>query len=65
MNDQRVLIVEDEFMTINAISDSLDALGYQVAGSAMSAIEALDILDNEKVDIAILDINIKGERDGI
>ncbi|MBD79573.1 MAG: DNA-binding response regulator [Crocinitomicaceae bacterium] len=61
----RVLVVEDEFMTIHNITVSLSEVGYRIAGMAKNANEALKILESKDVDIAILDINIQGEKDGI
>ena len=63
MKDLRVLIVEDEFITIEAISSILKEMNCKIAGDAMSAEEAIAILDKGETDIAILDINIKGSKD--
>jgi DNA-binding LytR/AlgR family response regulator len=64
-NQIRILIVEDEFMISEDIAMRLLDFGYSVAGVAPSATKALTILENENVDLALLDINIKGEMDGI
>lgn len=61
----QILIVEDEFITQKTISNQLKEIGYQIAGTAMSADEAIEILKNEVVNFVILDINIKGEHNGI
>lgn len=61
----QVLIVEDEFITQKTISNSLIEIGYEVSGLAMSAEEAIDFLKSETVNFVILDINIKGEKNGI
>ncbi len=66
MADQvRILIVEDEFITMDALRDSLTGMGYAISGDAMRADEALRVLDEGKTDLAILDIHIKGARSGI
>ncbi len=65
MNELRVLIVEDEFITIEAISGILEEMNCKISGDAMSAEEAIAILDKGETDLAILDINIKGSNDGI
>ena len=44
----RVLIVEDEYLTINNIQESLVEMGYQIAGMAKNAEEAIQILDQGK-----------------
>ena len=65
MSPLRILIVEDEFITLDALRDALEGMGYAIAGDAMRADEALDILEQGKTDLAILDIHIKGSRSGI
>ncbi|MGD1846517.1 MAG: LytR/AlgR family response regulator transcription factor [Salibacteraceae bacterium] len=60
-----VLIVEDEFLTADTIKDGLEEIGYRVSGMAKDAVEAFTILEKGHTDIAILDINIQGARDGI
>lgn len=66
MSDQvRILIVEDEFITMDALRDALTNMGYAIAGDAMRADEALAILEEGQTDLAILDIHIKGARSGI
>lgn len=61
----RILIVEDEFVTLDLLRDYLEESGYEVSGDAMSANEAITILEQGQTDFALLDINIKGNRDGI
>lgn len=60
-----ILIVEDEFINMDLLQDYLVQSGYQIAGDAMSAQEAIDVLERSSTDLAILDINLKGEKDGI
>jgi len=64
-NQVRILLVEDEFITLETLSEYLEKSGYQIAGDAMNADEAIAVLDQGETDIAILDINIQGDRDGI
>jgi len=61
----KILIVEDEYFTSSNLKSILTKEGYQVGGIAKSANEALIILQNSKIDLLILDINIDGEKDGI
>lgn len=61
----RVLIVEDEFITLDALRDELEDIGYEISGDAMRADEALEILERGDTDIAILDIHLKGSESGI
>jgi DNA-binding LytR/AlgR family response regulator len=61
----RLLIVEDEFITMDLLRDYLVQSGYEISGDAMSAEEAMDVLERSSTDLVILDINLKGEKDGI
>lgn len=60
-----ILVVEDEYITQKTISVLLDEMGYNVIGTAMNATEAIAILSEKKVEFALLDITIQGEKDGI
>ena len=62
---KNILIVEDELLIAEDIKYNLERLNYNVSGIAIRASEALTILENNSVDLALLDINIKGELDGI
>ncbi|TAD86240.1 MAG: DNA-binding response regulator [Bacteroidetes bacterium] len=61
----RILIVEDEFVTLDLLRDYLEESGYEVSGDAMSAEEAIAILEKGETDFAMLDINIRGKENGI
>lgn len=66
MNDQvQVLIVEDENIVAMGLEDTLQSEGYGISGIADEGKEALHILKKRPVDIILLDIQIKGEWDGI
>jgi len=65
MEKIKIFIVEDEFFIAQDISIRLQKLGYQVIGVADSAENALRELKNQKPDICIVDIKLKGEIDGI
>jgi DNA-binding LytR/AlgR family response regulator len=60
-----VLVVEDEFMIAEDISMRLSDFGYNVAGVAPSASMAIEILEGIGADLALVDINIDGDMDGI
>lgn len=60
-----VLIVEDEWITSEEIKEVLEADGFTIVGQADNAEDALKIVRNHPIDIALLDINIKGALDGI
>ncbi|NQZ77854.1 MAG: LytTR family transcriptional regulator DNA-binding domain-containing protein [Ekhidna sp.] len=60
-----VLIVEDEWITSEGIKDVLERNELDVVGQYDNAEEALNYVKKEVVDVAILDIKIKGDKDGI
>lgn len=61
----RVLVVEDEFIIAEDISETLRHLGYQVAGNATGYNEAIKLLDTQNPDIVLVDINLGEKKDGI
>ena len=61
----RILIVEDESIIAAEIETTLIKLGYRIAGKARNGDKALDLLASARPDLALLDIDIKGSRDGI
>ena len=65
MEALNVLIVEDEMIIAESISDMLEDLGYEVADICIRAKSALDKIKSNPPDIALFDINLKGEEDGI
>ena len=64
-NIYNILVVEDEWISAEFISDSILSLGHNVVGIASSAKEALSIAKSEELDLVFMDINIKGPVDGI
>ena len=64
-NSVNILIVEDNFILAKDIAVRLSK-NYNIVGSVPSAEEAIEILgSNDNIDIAIIDIILKGSRDGI
>jgi CheY-like chemotaxis protein len=61
----RVLVVEDDAIIGMDIEHRVRKLGYEVCGVADSAGEALDIAFRTQPDIALMDIRLRGEVDGI
>src|ERR1700744_6364646 len=60
-----VLIVEDESIVALDLQESLEAEGYTVSGVADNGVEALERYTALHIDLVLLDINIKGDWDGI
>lgn len=61
----RILIVEDEPIISDDIESTLLSNDYDVAGKAYSSTQALDMLLTRYPDLVLLDIAIKGDKDGI
>jgi CheY-like chemotaxis protein len=57
----RILVVEDEMLVAALLEDRLEALGCHVVGPAAGVAEALALLGAERVDAAVLDVNLGGE----
>jgi CheY-like chemotaxis protein len=55
---QRILIVEDEPFITLALEAMLPDLGFDVAGSAAKVSAALELIARERIDCAILDVNL-------
>lgn len=64
MNPSRILIVEDESIVALDMASRLRRLGYDVIGIAASGDEAIH-LANSSIDLALMDIRLRGGIDGI
>lgn len=61
MSGHSILIVEDEPLIAMMLEDFLDSLGHKVSGTCDSVQGALDEVEKGGFDLAILDVNLKGE----
>ena len=61
----KVLIVEDEFFIALDAQTQVENIGCTVVGIAVSADEAIAIVEREAPDIVLMDIRLQGGRDGI
>jgi CheY-like chemotaxis protein len=57
----RILVVEDEFLVAMASADLLTDSGCIVAGPVSSVKQGMQLIEQEAIDGAILDINLRGE----
>ena len=57
-----VLIVEDESLIAMMLEDFLDSLGHVLAGTCETVPDALARIDEGGFDVAILDVNLNGQR---
>jgi len=58
----RILVVEDELLIAMMLQDIIADLGFLAVGPAMRLKDALDLIEREPIDGALLDINLHGER---
>lgn len=61
----KILVVEDEMLIGAKIAMQLTNMGYEVSGILPRGEEAILHVKDNNVDILLLDINLKGELDGI
>jgi DNA-binding response OmpR family regulator len=62
LKGKRILVVEDEALIAVMVEDMIADLGGIVVGPAASIQAALALAQNEALDAAILDVNVRGER---
>ena len=65
MSQKKILIVEDESIIAEDISDSLISLGYGISGMVYSGEEAIEAAAKFRPDLILMDVNLQGEMDGI
>jgi CheY-like chemotaxis protein len=65
MEKARILIVEDEAIIAMEIENQLQSLGYEVTSIVDTGEKAIKKADEDKPDLILMDIRIKGEMDGI
>lgn len=57
-----VLVVEDEFLIAMELNDVLRGAGFRVIGPVNTVAVALDRIQAERPDAAVLDVSLRGER---
>ena len=65
MSKYKVLIIEDEKHISESLGEMIEILGHEISAVADSFDEALKCLDRYETDIALVDIQLKGEKTGI
>ncbi|MEM6327408.1 MAG: response regulator transcription factor [Bacteroidota bacterium] len=60
-----VLVVEDEMVVARDLQEMLTAMGYRVPDVAGSAEEALYLAELHEPDLVLIDIVLRGDRDGV
>ncbi len=61
----RALIVEDEALIAEELRERLSRLGFSVIATVDSAEEGVSIATRELPDLVLMDIRLKGEKDGV
>jgi two-component system, response regulator PdtaR len=61
----RLLVVEDDFLVATEIETALVEAGFDVAGTAVSAEEAIALAVSEHPTLVVMDVRLAGKRDGI
>ncbi|MEA5582558.1 ATP-binding protein [Nodularia harveyana UHCC-0300] len=61
----RVLVVEDEYILAMNLQESLETLGYTVVNIADSAEDAITQANELRPNLILMDIRLRGEKDGI
>ena len=61
MKGARVLVVEDHWVVANALKSLLEAEGAEVTGLASTTVDAHRLAIGHEFDLAVVDINLKGE----
>lgn len=57
-----LMVVEDEFLVATSIEMVLQGAGYGVLGPIPTVDEALEAVDRQIPDLALLDVNLSGHR---
>jgi CheY-like chemotaxis protein len=58
---RNILVVEDEPLIAMMLEDFLETLGHNIAASCDNLSDALTQAEKDGYDVAILDVNLKGE----
>nr|WP_306266193.1 response regulator [Pararhizobium sp. IMCC3301] len=61
----KILVVEDQMIIAMFLTDLLDDLGFSVLGLACNGAEASRLAEQEQPDVAMVDISLAAERDGV
>jgi two-component system, response regulator PdtaR len=65
IKSKSVLIVEDEFLIADFLSEVVSDLGMQLMGIASTADTAVALAVQHRPDVVLMDVRLKGQRDGV
>ena len=63
--EPRALIIEDEILIAEELRERLSRLGFSVIAAVDSADEGIAIATRERPDLVLMDIRLKGAKDGV
>lgn len=61
----KVLVVEDEILLALDLSAMLSGMHFEVVDTVSTVDDALEVLRNKDIDIVLVDIVLKGDKDGV
>lgn len=61
----RALIVEDETLIAEELGERLSRLGFSIIAMVDSAEEGIAVASRERPDLVLMDLRLKGEKDGV
>lgn len=59
--ENRILVIEDESLIAMLLEDLLPEMGYTVESTVGTVKEALELLEQRPIDLAVVDVNLGGE----
>jgi len=62
---ERILLIEDDFLVASQIEAALIEAGFEIAGVASSADEAIELAASQRPLLCVVDSRLAGARDGI
>jgi len=62
MTGLRILVVEDNFLAAEVVRDTLESFGCEVVGPVGRLDDGLRLACDERLDGAVLDVNLNGDR---
>lgn len=65
MSKNNILVVEDEAIVSKDIQQSLKKLGYNIVGAAATGEKAIELANEHRPDLVLMDIMLKGDMSGI
>jgi CheY-like chemotaxis protein len=61
----RILVVEDEALILMQIEMMLEAAGYRVVGTAMTAAEAIALIHETRPELVLIDLRLGDDSSGV